>query len=129
MPGDDIQDDLTISDDAILIRRVPSWHWKPEEARPTRMAFRPRNTDSYLSVFLKDEVTIEEVIADYKPEGRPGIVFLKAGDIRALDQALRIRREPEPEALPGHCGIHGEVLRVHPEMLRGIAEVILPPEQ
>ncbi len=129
MPGDEIQDDLTISDDAILIRRVPPWHWNFEEGRPKRSAFRLRKIDEYLSVFLDGEASVDEVIANYTAKGSPGVVFLKVGDIRALRQGFKIRRRTEPPNPPGHCGVSGEFSRMHQDMLKCIAEVIIAPKE
>ena len=130
MPNDDIQDDLTISDDAILIRRVPPWHWNFEEGRPKRSAFHLRKTDEYLSFFLTGETSVDEVIANYTAKGgSPGIVFLRVGDIRALRQGFKIRRRDEPPNPSGHCGVSGEFSRMHQDMLRCIAEVIIAPKE
>lgn len=129
MPDDDVHDDLTIPDDAVLIRRVPHWLWDFDEGHPKRTAFRLRENDEYLSVFLEGETSVDEVIANYTSSGSPGVVFLRVGDIRALRQDFKIHRRDEPPNPPGHCGISAEFSRIHQDMLKCIAKVIVVPKK
>ena len=129
MPEDQFQDDPTIPDDAILIRRVPYDRWKVEEHCPDTSAFNLRKSknEKYLSVYLKGEVSLKDVIAEYPGEGVPGIVAIRVGDVRALGLGFTIRREPEGSTLPGHCGIFGSFSKGHRKQLRRISETISPP--
>ena len=92
-----------------MIRRIPCDRWKFDQNRPNRHAFniRKNKEEKYLSVYLADEVTVDDVIAEYPGDVTPGIVSIKVGDIRALELGFKIRREPQDSRLPGHCGIHG----------------------
>lgn len=131
MPENYVQDDAAISNDSILIRRIPYDRWKFEEHRPNTSAFNLRKSknEKYLSVYLKDEVSLKDVIAEYPGEGIPGIVAIRVGDMRALSLGFKIRREPEGSALAGHCGIFGLFTKGNRKRLRGIAETISPPER
>ena len=131
MPEDQVQDDPTIPDDAILIRRVPYYRWKFEENRPDSRAFdlRKRKKEEYLSVYLKSEVKMEDVLTEYLGEGFPGIALLGAGDIRELNLGFVLHREPQDSHLAGHCGIYGQFTRANRKRLREISQTLSAPRK
>ncbi len=105
----DPQDDLGISDDEVVVRRVSRREqvFDPEigRRRPASQAFLQSGRDGLTSVYLMSETTPAEVATDGTEE------YLAVVRVAVLrENGLGIIRTPESGG-PGHCDITGRKTR------------------
>ena len=102
-------DDLGISDDEIVLRRVHEsfvvLDQNVHRKRPSTQAFKQGGADGLVSVYLSAETTPNSV-AEEGPE--PFLAFIKVGALRK--QGLGLVRDPSSGG-PGHCVITGRKTR------------------
>ena len=98
-------DDMTIGDDAMVIRRVSAKQQFFDEntgsRRPASMAFRQNGIAGDVSVYLMLETTFDAVAAG---GSQPYLCVVSVGVLR--QNGLGIIRTPESGG-PGHCDITG----------------------
>lgn len=104
------QDDQSISDDAVLLRRIPPWHFPPNRnvaERPSSAAFEDSPDGSAMSVDLEQLVEEHDLdpLTGYEAFG---LVAFTAGEARQL--GLEVFRWPL-EDNPAHCGVAGTKTR------------------
>ena len=102
-------DDPTISDDAVVVRRVAlSEHTFDEtigRRRPSSQAFMQSGPDGLVSVYLLSETTFETVA---QGGSQRYLAIVTVGVLR--ENGLGIIRSPESGG-PGHCDITGRKTR------------------
>jgi hypothetical protein len=126
-------DDPTIANDAILWRRIPSWHVIFDEnlglRRPSKAAFEDHPNGSSMSVVLAEEValsgrTAEDVLRGYEEFA---LAAITAGLAREKNQG--VVREPLPEE-PAHAVVFGrKTASVKRALARGTHWVLPPSSQ
>ena len=108
-PMTDPQDDLSIDDDEIAVRRIShrdqTFDTELGRRRPTTQAFLQNGRDGLTSVFLLTHTTPAEVAEDGKEEY---LAAVRVGILR--ENGLGIVRSPESGG-PGHCDITGRKTR------------------
>ncbi|SRR6266540_5994564 len=126
--SDDERDDPSIPDNAILWRRIPSWHTVPDRNQGGRMlssaAFDDDNDAEPMSAFLASLVGEPHSVL----EGHEGyaLVGFTAGRARALGQ--RILRD-EDDAVPGHVLVIGpKTHSVRKKLRAACVWVFRPPD-
>ncbi len=99
-----VQDDESITDDCLLLRRIPNWHFhedsREDRMRPSSAAFEDGENGSPMSVYLKDELNNPEVVLE-NHEGF-GLVEFPVSLARANNQCVvrdETGRFPEAHAL------------------------------
>jgi hypothetical protein len=120
-------DDPTITDEAALWRRIPPWHFVPDEntgqVRPSSAAFDNDPNGSPMSVVLAAEaIGPEQVLA-----GHPGFALasIKVGLVRECQQG--VVRDPLPDE-PAHALVFGHKTKmVRRRMAREATWVVPPP--
>lgn len=123
----DIQytDDLTISDDADLWRRIPPWHFYYDEniaqIRPKSAAFDNDPDGSPMSVVIAAESSPEAVLAEH--EGY-ALASFKAGLARECNQL--VVRDPLPTE-PAHALVVGAKSKGTRRRLAREASWVIPP--
>lgn len=120
------QDDLTISDDTTLWRRIPpAWVVYDENqgrSRPSSQAFQDDRNEEPMSVYLADECDgHDEALA-----GHEGffLVSVTAEQVRSLGQG--IARDPLPDA-PSHCLVFGKKTKKVRSSLAKRADWVVAP--
>ena len=98
-------DDITIADDALVVRRISEdqqfFDEKVGFRRPASMAFRQNGLDGNVSVYLMAETTFDAVAAE---GNQPYLCTVSVGVLR--QNGLGIIRTPESGG-PGHCDVTG----------------------
>lgn len=98
-------DDASISDDEIILRRVPEDFVTDDQnrqrLRPSTQAFKQDGPDGLVSVYLSSE-TDPATVADEGPEKY--LASIRVGVLRELE--LGVIRDPSSGGL-GHCVITG----------------------
>ena len=98
-------DDITIADDALVVRRISQnqqfFDEKTGFRRPASIAFRQNGLDGDVSVYLMAETTFEAVAAG---GNQPYLCTVSVGVLR--QNGLGIIRTPESGG-PGHCDVTG----------------------
>jgi len=120
-------DDLTIPDDATLLRRIPPWHLVFDERLGVRRissgAFADDQDGSPMSVFLASAVVDPGTVMIGHAEF--GLAAITSGLARACGQI--IVRDPLPEQ-PSHALVVGRKTNsVRTRLSRGANWVIPPP--
>lgn len=129
---DGYSDDLTIPDEARLLRRIPPRHFVKDEnsdqVRPSSAAFDNHPNGSPMSVILADILSQtsrgpEAALAGY--EGF-ALASITAGLARECGQG--IAREPFPDE-PAHAVVFGEKpKRVQRKLAKGSQWIVPPPQ-
>jgi hypothetical protein len=127
MAYDDYSDDPTIPDDAELWRRIPPWHFVPDEnsgqIRPSSAAFEDHPDGSPMSVFLAAEARdLRHALA-----GHQGFALASITAALARGLGLGIAKEPLPDE-PAHAVVFGRKnKRVSRRLALGSRWIIPPP--
>jgi hypothetical protein len=127
MANVDPPDDLTIPDDAVLWRRIPSWHWVQDEnlgrMRPSTAAFEDDDDGSPMSVALASECAGPEVVL----AGHEGFALAAFTAGFARQRGQRIARDPRPGE-PWHAVVIGKKTHsVRKQLARDCQWVVAPP--
>jgi hypothetical protein len=108
----DPTDDTSISDDAVLWRRVPVplVDFDATPPRPKSQAFdnsspRPDGSADGMSVFLADEAKDPSRLVVNHPGG--GVIAITAGDIRSISGQALVREPSDPGDPDGHVVVYG----------------------
>jgi len=110
MPCDAYRDDPSIKNEADLWRRIPPWHFVPDEnrggVRPSSAAFENDPDGNPMSVFVaelvrvagKDEKDVLTGLKDF------ALASVTAGFAREQSQSVAL----EPADFPGHAVVFGK---------------------
>ncbi len=126
MPAVDVnEDDPSIRDEAILLRRLPRdwvvWDANRGSHRVTSQAFQNLPGKNAFSAFLETEcLGIESILEGYDGYG---IASFSVGHVRTCGQGV-VRIE---ETLPGHAHVIGDKPRRVRKLLSGKAIVVHKP--
>ena len=103
-------DDRTVADDAVLLRRIPPWHFYVDEnlgrVRPSSAAFEDDQDGDPMSVYRNDVLEAGGQEAKVVLVGHEGyaLAALSAGQVRSKSQT--VYPDPLPEQ-PAHAKICG----------------------
>jgi len=123
------KDDPTIPDKAELLRRIPPWHFIPDEnqglVRPSSAAFAD-DKDGPMSVTLAEELTKEGRSLDSVLVGHGdfALASITAGLVRECEQGI-VRAPTDDE--PAHALVFGKKTKsIQRKLVKG-ARWIIPP--
>ena len=129
IPAEAFVDDPTISDDAILWRRIPPYWWILDEnmgrVRPTSQAFHDDANGGPMSVLLRDVMVSEGRGPEDALRGHHGFALASftAGLARSLQQS--VCRDPV-ESEPAHGVVIGKKSRACKKLAKE-AQWVIPP--
>ena len=124
-------DDLTVPNEAQLLRRIPPWHFIKDEngqIRPSSAAFDNHPNGSPMSVILADILaqTGRDPEAALVGHEEFALALITAGLARECGQG--IAREPLPDE-PAHAVVFGEKPKRVQRKLAKESRWIIPPPQ
>jgi hypothetical protein len=133
MDGNSVDDDSSIPDDEVLLRRItPDWADLDDSlgtVRPTSQAFQGHRGSGRMSVHIASVLSQLDLAWESVVERMPGygIVSLTAGEVRAA--GLGVRLDPLPED-PSHGVVSGDLKkRSVRKQLREAASWVRMPTQ
>ena len=127
MAYDEYSDDPTIPDDAELWRRIPPWHFVPDEnlgqIRPSSAAFEDHPDGSPMSVLLAAEAgDPQHALAGHQEFA---LASITAALVRGL--GLGVAKDPLPDE-PAHAVVFGKKnKRVSRRLAIGSRWIVPPP--
>ena len=124
------EDDATILDGAVLLRRIPPWHFffdkNLRRVRPSGAAFEDDPDGTPMSVSLKDIMERDGRTASDAVSGHSGfgLVGFTAGFTRKCEQG--VARDPLPDDA-AHAVVFGPKPKsVQRKLAKGAAWIVLP---
>lgn len=127
MTNPPLSDDPSIPDDTELWRRIPHWHWKPDQdtgnRRISSAAFQDDPDGSPISVVIARDCVggLPTLLAGHYGFG---VAAVTAGAVREL--GLGVVRYPD-DSLPGHAHIIGRKTQSIERKLSRAARMIVDP--
>lgn len=103
-------DDPTVADATALLRRIPPWHFVPDEklgrTRPSSAAFEDDEDGDSMSVYRRDVIEAEGASVERVMVGHTGfgLASLSAGQVRSKNQTVFPDPLPEESSHAKVCG-------------------------